>query len=287
MIEENKNFNNEFSLLELWSVLFQGRSTIFFTTILFLLSSIVFLLFTPKTYVAQVTITEPSIEDIQALRTNDYGIDGILSYDAKNVHKLLVSKIQNYDLWRKFIAETKIKGESEEFVGLLNKVSYKDFKIKSYVDGSNNVKTDIFLDWKNAGEVDKIIIKFIHFADMETSKELVSNILSMIKNNQNSQVLLIEDTKSLIQNCHTYGQMYCLSLNKTLLHIIRKNKVFNKIKVDLKSSLIKTTRVISYDPLSYKVKPRRTLVVILATIFGFMFGMLLTFFLDFVKKKNS
>ena len=103
MIEENKNFNNEFSLLELWSVLFQGRSTIFFTTILFLLSSIVFLLFTPKTYVAQVTITEPSIEDIQALRTNDYGIDGILSYDAKNVHKLLVSKIQNYDLWRKFI----------------------------------------------------------------------------------------------------------------------------------------------------------------------------------------
>ena len=152
MIEENKNFNNEFSLLELWSVLFQGRSTIFFTTILFLLSSIVFLLFTPKTYVAQVTITEPSIEDIQALRTNDYGIDGILSYDAKNVHKLLVSKIQNYDLWRKFIAETKIKGESEEFVGLLNKVSYKDFKIKSYVDGSNNVKTDIFLDWKNESE---------------------------------------------------------------------------------------------------------------------------------------
>jgi LPS O-antigen subunit length determinant protein (WzzB/FepE family) len=285
MTGNDKNLNKEFSLMELWNVLSKGRSIIFLTTILFLFSSIVFLFVTPRTYTVQVTVTEPSITDIQALRTGVYGIDGILEYNGESVQKTIVRNIQDYGLWRRFIAETKNK--SQESAGLLNKVSHKDLRFKLSTDNDDDTKIDFFLDWENTKEPTKLIIDFLKFIDIETTKEIISNISVSINYLQRLDKNLIEETKMLIQHCDPYGQLYCSALKTNLIKSNRRIKKLKEIKTKIHNSPIKTVRVTSYDPLSYKVKPNRTLIIVLAIFFGFMFSVLLTFFLYFIKENNN
>jgi len=270
MIKDSEDFNKELDFLELFKVLFKGRFIVLSTVIFFLFSSVVFLSLTPSTYTSKVTVSEPSVTDLKDIKTNIYNINGILEYSEKNVFDLFVGNIQNYESWLEFIAQNKNK--LERFKGLLGEASYQNLKFKHNKEG----KVDVLLSWKSVEGAEELLVGFVQFVNLKTSKEITSNILTSIDH------VLSEDLYRKTLEPIDKNKKCPESAVKADARI----KILEELKPKIKNVVVESN-VNRHNPLSYKVAPNRALIIALAILFGLMLGILLVFLFDFIRSNKS
>jgi len=316
--------DDEINLLDLWKVLMKRKKLIFFCTLLVTISALIYSIVSPIVYRAEIFFLPPAISDVQPL--NIQNIQNMQkTVSAESVYLLFKQNLDSKKIRRIFfsnseeLAGVRFSNFTKSLRVHKDKLNQNKLSV-SFEWGDAQQASDILNNYCYMVEqntirqlvnnmVQSISSRIRSLENEITSKRKIAEQRRYDRIAQLSEALHISESikqdKQISQNNASNPPLYykgikALEVEISLLRTRKSDDPFINGLRDIQEEL-EILRAVNIDktklhamtldqkayPPEYKIKPKRTFIVIIGFILGIIVGIFAAFFINFIENYNS